>query len=224
MGRMSGKRVLITSVDTFMGPDLVTLFGQEGADLIADRRDLTVPGSAEALVAEAGHVDVLIANLAVEQPRTSVLATEDDTFRMMYESLVFPLHRLVRSVLPQMMERRRGKIVVVGSASGLKGMPNYSAYGSARGAQLAYVQDVGVEVAEHNVHINAIAQTFVDNPTYFSPSYQATQEFKDRIKAAPLGRLAHGWESAALALFLAGDESDFFVGQTFPFSGGWVTR
>jgi NAD(P)-dependent dehydrogenase (short-subunit alcohol dehydrogenase family) len=45
------------------------------------------------------------------------------------------------------------------SASGLKGMPNYSDYGSARGAQLAYVQDVGTEVAPHNVHINAIAQT-----------------------------------------------------------------
>ncbi|WP_406432099.1 SDR family oxidoreductase [Streptomyces sp. NBC_00631] len=224
MGRMSGKRVVITQVGAFMGQDLRELFDREGADLVADDRDLTVPGAAESLVAEAGQVDVLIANLAAEQPRTSVLATDDDTFRAMYEAMVFPLHRLVRSVLPQMIERRRGKIVVVGSASALKGMPNYSAYGSARGAQLAYVQDVGIEVAEHNVHVNAIAQTFVDNPTYFPPSYQSTQEFKDRIKGAPLGRLAHGWESAALALFLAGDESDFFVGQTFPFSGGWVTR
>jgi 2-keto-3-deoxy-L-fuconate dehydrogenase len=123
-----------------------------------------------------------------------------------------------------MIARRRGKIVVVSSASGLKGMPNYSAYGTARGAQLAYVQDVGTEVAPHNVQVNAIAQTFVENATYFPPSYQATAEFKERIKGAPLGRLAHGWESAALALFLAGGESDFFVGQVFPFSGGWVTR
>jgi 2-keto-3-deoxy-L-fuconate dehydrogenase len=207
-----------------MGEDLVKVFREEGAELLADDRDLKVPGSAEALISEAGHVDVLVANLAAVQPRTSVLETDDETFRAMYDAMVFPLHRLVRAVLPQMIARRRGKIVVMGSASALKGMPNYCAYGSARGAQLSYVQDVGVEVAGHNVQVNAIAQTFVENPTYFPPSYQAAPEFKERIKGAPIGRLAHGWESAALALFLAGDESDFFVGQIFPFAGGWVTR
>jgi 2-keto-3-deoxy-L-fuconate dehydrogenase len=224
MKRLQGKRTVITQIDAFMGKDLVALFQSEGADVIADKRDLRVHDAAEALISEAGHVDVLVANLAAEQPRTSVLDTDDETFRAMYEAMVFPLHRLVRTVLPQMIKRRHGKIVVIGSASGLKGMPNYSAYGSARGAQLAYVQDVGTEVARHNVHVNAIAQTFVENVTYFPESYQRSDEFKERIKAAPIGRLAHGWESAALALFLAGDESDFFVGQTFPFSGGWVTR
>ena len=224
MKRMNGKRVVITQTSAFMGKDLVEIFGAEGAVLVADDRDLKVPGAAEALIAEAGHVDVLIANLAAERPRESVLATDDDTFRAMYEAMVFPLHRLVRSVLPQMIERRHGKIVVMGSASGLKGMPNSSAYGSARGAQLAYVQDVGTEVAPHNVQVNAIAQTLVENATYFPLSYQATAEFKERIKGAPIGRLAHGWESAALALFLAGKESDFFVGQAIPFSGGWVMR
>lgn len=224
MQRLKGKRVVITQVDAFMGGDLVALFTREGAEVIADARDLRAPGAAEALIAEAGQVDVLVANLAAPQPRTSVLDTDDDTFRAMYEAMVFPLHRLVRAVLPQMIARRRGKLVVIGSASGLRGMPNYTAYGSARGAQLAYVQDVGVEVAPHNVQVNAIAQTFVENPTYFPESYQQTEDFKQRIKGAPIGRLAHGWESAALALFLAGDESDFFVGQVFPFAGGWVTR
>jgi 2-keto-3-deoxy-L-fuconate dehydrogenase len=61
-----------------------------------------------------------------------------------------------------MLERRQGKIVGISSASGSKRMPNYSAYGSARGAQLAYVQDVGTEVAPQNVQVNTIAQTFVE--------------------------------------------------------------
>jgi 2-keto-3-deoxy-L-fuconate dehydrogenase len=224
MLRLQGKRAVITQVTAFMGPDLLTTFRQEGAEVIADARDLTAPGAAEALIAEAGHVDILVANLAATRPDCSVLETDDATFRAMYEAMVFPLHRLVRAVLPQMMERRRGKIVVIGSASALRGMPNYTAYGSARGAQLAYVQDVGVEVAPHNIQVNAIAQTHVNNPTYFPESFQRTEIFKERMKATPIGRLAHGWESAALALFLAGDESDFFVGQVFPFSGGWVTR
>jgi len=223
MNRMSGKRVVVTQASAFMGMDIAKLFREEGADVLADDRDLKRPGSADTLIAEAGDIDVLVANLAAEQPRTSVLNTDDATFQSMYEAMVYPLHRLVRAVLPQMIERRRGKIVVVGSASGLKGMPNYCHYGSARGAQIAYVKDVGTEVAPHNVHVNLIAQTFVENATYFPPSYQATSEFQERIRGVPLGRLAYGWESAALALFLAGDESDFFVGQSFPFSGGWIT-
>ena len=222
--RLQGKRAVITQVSAFMGPDLLTTFRREGAEVIADDRDLIAPGAAEALIAEAGHVDILVANLAAIRPDRSVLETDDATFRAMYEAMVFPLHRLVRAVLPQMIERRRGKIDVIGSASALRGMPNYTAYGSARGAQLAYVQDVGVEVAPHNVQVNAIAQTHVNNPTYFPESFQATETFKERMRATPIGRLAHGWESAALALFLAGGESDFFVGQVFPFSGGWVIR
>lgn len=224
MQRLHGKRAVITQVDAFMGRDLVDLFEAEGAAVIADTRNLRDPGAAQDLIDEAGHVDILVANLAAEQPRTSAVETDDRTFAAMYEAMVYPLHRLVRAVLPQMIERRRGKVVVMGSASALKGMPNYSAYGSARGAQLAYVQAVGTEVAPQNVQVNAIAQTLVQNDTYFPESYQRTDEFKARLKAAPIGRLAHGWESAAMALFLAGEESDFFVGQVFPFSGGWVTR
>lgn len=223
-GRLAGRRCVVTQADVFMGPDIVALFHAEGAQLHADTRDLRAPGACEALIEEAGEVEVLVANLAATRPDRSVLDTDENTFRAMYEAMVFPLHRLVRAVLPQMIARRRGKIVVVGSASALRGMPNYTAYGSARGAQLAYVQDVGVEVAPHNVQVNAIAQTHVNNPTYFPESYQRTEEFQARMKATPIGRLAHGWESAALALFLAGEESDFFVGQVFPFSGGWVTR
>ena len=224
MRRLDGKRVVVTQVDAFMGRDVEALFRKEGAEVLADGRDLREPDAAAALIAEAGRIDVLVANLAVEQPRKSVLETEDAVFRSMYEAMVFPLHRLVRAALPQMIERRRGKIVVMGSASALRGMPNYCAYGSARGAQLSYVQDVGVEVAPLGVNVNAIAQTFVRNDTYFPESYQRTVEFRERLKGAPVGRLAEGWEAAALALFLAGDESDFFVGQVFPFSGGWVGR
>jgi 2-keto-3-deoxy-L-fuconate dehydrogenase len=224
MGRLQGKRVVVTQADAFMGRDIAALFRREGAAVVEDERDLRDPGAAGALIAEAGEVDVLVANLAAPVPRTSVADTSDEVFRAMYEAMVFPLHRLVRAVLPQMIARRRGKVVVVGSASALRGSPNYCAYASARGAQLSYVQAVGVEIAPHNVQVNAIAQTFVENPTYFPPDYQRTEEFEARLGGAPAGRLAHGWESAALALFLAGDESDFFVGQIFPFAGGWVTR
>ena len=133
-----------------------------------------------------------------------------------------PLHRLVRAVMPQMIERRQGKIIVMGSVSALRGMLNWSAYSAARGAQLAYVQAVGVEAASKNVQVNALAQGFVENPSYFPPEYVETPELQERLKSVPAGRLATAREDALFVLFLAGDESDFFVGQVFPFAGGWA--
>ena len=101
-------------------------------------------------------------------------------------------------------------------------MEGLSAYGSARTAQVGYVRAAGMEAARYNVQINLVAQNFVENPAYFPPEFQATDEFKEVLKTVPLGRLATAREDALFALFLASDESDFFVGQSIAFSGGWV--
>ena len=80
----------------------------------------------------------------------------------------------------------------------------------------------GQEAARHNVQINLIAQHFVENPEYFSEEFQQSDAFKKLIAEVPAGRLARPEEDAALAIFLASNESDFFVGQAIPFSGGWA--
>jgi len=223
-GRLEGKRVVITQATAFMGPAITEVFSEEGADVVADDRDLTQPAAAQQLVDEAGKIDVLIANLAGVNPKTAVTDTTDEDWSEMFDVMVHPLHRLIRAVMPQMIERRQGKIIVMGSVSALRGMPNWSAYSAARGAQLAYVQAVGVEAAANNVQVNALAQGFVENPSYFPPEYVETPELQERMKSVPAGRLATAREDALFVLFLAGDESDFFVGQVFPFAGGWTVK
>ncbi|MGD9365024.1 MAG: SDR family oxidoreductase [Desulfobacteraceae bacterium] len=90
---------------------------------------------------------------------------------------------------------------------------------------MGYVQAVGVEVAKPNIQVNAIAQNFVDNPTYFPPEVQADERFKKRLKReVPLGRLVGVREDAEFAAYLCSDLADCFVGQVFPIAGGWVTR
>ncbi len=114
--------------------------------------------------------------------------------------------------------------VVMGSATGLRGLRRTSTYSAARGAQISYVRAVGVELAPHNVQVNLIAQNFVDNPTYFPPEIQALDAFKARLaREVPVGRLATPEEDAQFAVFLASGEINFFVGQSIAFSGGWVT-
>lgn len=224
--RLNGKRVLITQADDYMGPATQTLFASEGAEVLPDTSDLTQAGACEALIAQSGRVDVLIANLASAN-FSGTLATDlgDDDWHNTFDMMVHPLHRLCRALLPQMVERKAGKVVVYGSAVALKGLKTVTAYSAARAAQVGYVQSLGVEVAPHNVQVNLIAQNYVENPVYYPETLQSNENFQRSLKRqVPLGRLATAEEDAQFALFLASEESNFFVGQAIPFSGGWVQR
>jgi 2-keto-3-deoxy-L-fuconate dehydrogenase len=222
---LAGKRILVTQAEDFMGPALCDALARHGAEVVRSTAPLVDPAAPARVVAEAGPLDVLIANLALPAPSTPVTDVEESEWREVFAALVDPLPRLVRAVLPGMMARRAGKILVMGSASALRGMKRTSTYSAARGAQLAYVQAVGVEVAPHNIQVNAIAQNFVDNPTYFPPEVQANPRFQERLKReVPLGRLVAPQEDAEFAAFLCTDAAGCFVGQVFPVCGGWVTR
>jgi len=220
-----GKRVLVTQASEFMGPALCQVFAEQGAAVLASEADLTELDAAAQVVAEAGHIDVLVANLALRAPTTPAIDVTEDEWRSVFAALVDPLPRLVRAAAPAMVARRSGKVLVVGSASALRGMKKASTYSAARGAQLAYVQAVGAELALHNVQVNAIAQNFVDNPTYFPPEVQNNPRFQERLaREVPLGRLVAAREDALFAAYLCSDAADCFVGQVFPVCGGWAAR
>ena len=222
---LAGKRVLITHADAFMGPVLCQVFAEHGATVIADSGSLLTPEAPAALVESAGVVDILVANLALAAPSTPATEVSEAEWSQVFGALVDPLPRLVRAVVPQMIARRSGKILVMGSASALRGMKRASTYSAARGAQLAYVQAIGVELAPHHIQINAIAQNFVDNPTYFPPEVQANPRFQERLqREVPLGRLVGAREDAEFAAYLSSTAADCFVGQVFPVCGGWVAR
>jgi 2-keto-3-deoxy-L-fuconate dehydrogenase len=225
---LADKRILLTQASDFMGPALHAMLAEQGATVVASDEALAAPEAAAAVVRAAlagGPIDVLVANLAIQAPSTPAAQVGDAEWRAVFAALVDPLPRLVAALLPAMIERRAGKIVVVGSASALRGIKRASSYSAARGAQLAYVQALGVEVAPHNVQVNAIAQNFVDNPTYFPPEVQANPRFQERLaREVPLGRLVGAREDAAFVAYLCSAAADCFVGQVFPVCGGWVAR
>jgi 2-keto-3-deoxy-L-fuconate dehydrogenase len=222
---LTGQRVLITQASDFMGPALCDVFSEQGAQVIASTQCMAEVGAAQGVVAAAGHIDVLVVNLAWQAPTTAATQVDDDEWRAVFAALVDPLPRLVRAAAPAMIARRAGKILVIGSASALRGMKRASTYSAARGAQLSYVQAVGVELAPHSIQVNAIAQNFVENPTYFPPQVQANPRFQERLaREVPLGRLVGAREDALFAAYLCSPAADCFVGQVFPVCGGWVGR
>ncbi len=222
---LSNKRILVTQADAFMGPVLCEVLRQNGAQVIADTSPLNDEAAAKRIVGAAGEVDVLLANLALPAPSTPALEVTEQEWHETFAALVDPLPRLCRAVLPAMIARGSGKILLMGSASALKGMKRASSYSAARGAQLAYIQALGIELASQHIQVNAIAQNFVENPTYFPPEVQANPRFQERLKReVPLGRLVTAREDAEFAAFLCSDSANHFVGQVFPVCGGWVAR
>jgi 2-keto-3-deoxy-L-fuconate dehydrogenase len=220
-----GKRVLVTQASEFMGPALCEVFAEQGAELVRSTDALDSAGASEHVVQSAGAIDVLVANLSILAPSTPAVEVSDSEWRSVFAALVDPLPRLVAAAVPLFKQRGGGKILVMGSASALRGMKRASTYSAARGAQLAFVQAVGVELAPLNIQVNAIAQNFVDNPTYFPAEVQANPKFQDRLaREVPLGRLVAAREDALFAAYLCSAAADCFVGQVFPVCGGWVTR
>jgi 2-keto-3-deoxy-L-fuconate dehydrogenase len=219
---LAGKRVLITQSQLWIGPTLCEGFANYSAHVIADERDLSSTSAPKEAVRAAGPIDILIVHLVAPAPQTAAQEVNDVEWRSVFSHLVDPLPRLIRAALPGMIERRAGKIVILGSASGLRGMRNTSSYSAARGAQIAHTRAVGIEVARHNIHVNLIATNFVDSPVYFPPEVQKLESFKQRLKReVPIGRMVTPEEVASFSIFLASDESDGFAGQVFPLAGGW---
>lgn len=224
--RLDGQRVLLTQADAFMGPALQAVFTDLGATVIADTRDLAGrPEAAAELVREAGPLDVLLIHLALPAPATPAGAIDEAEWRRVFAHLVDPMPRLVAAALPGLRERGGGRILLMGSASALRGQRRRGSYSAARGAQLAYAQAVGLELAEEGIRFNAIAQHFVENPSYFGPEVQADPAFQERLRReVPLGRLVRGEEDARFAAYLCSEAAACFVGQVFPVCGGWVAR
>ena len=223
--RLSGKRVLITSVNRYMGPAIKHLFEAEGAELVASENPLLDQERVDELIESAGGVDILVANFA-EPPRTAPVENiADEDWYVLFDKLVHPLMRIVRAVTPQMKARGAGKIVAVTSAAPLRGIPNTSGYCAARGAQNAFIRAIGLELAKFNIQVNAIAQNYVRNNTYYPDDIFQNEKFLQHLRTmVPSKRVAESSETAELALFLASDGCSHMVGQIVPLAGGWATN
>ena len=221
--RLADKRMLVTSADDYMGPAIVELFRDEGAEVIADLDPLIDPDAPARLIESAGPLDAIIINLDLAAYGPKVTDIEDDRWLAGFDAMVHPLMRVVRAAAPAMIETGTGSMVALTSSSPLRRMkPHATPYVTARAAQNAFVRSAGHELAGHGVRLNAIAQNFVANDTYYPPELMQNERFLARLdREVPASRLGTGAETAELALFLASEASSFIFGQVISQDGGW---
>jgi 2-keto-3-deoxy-L-fuconate dehydrogenase len=242
-GRLDGKKVLITAAAQGIGRSIAEKFAAEGAAVIATdinmeslgtlkapalrtrRLDVLDPAAILAAEKEVGAVDVLV-NCAGHVHHGSILECEEKDFEFSSNLNVRAAYRMIRAFLPGMLSRQHGTIVNIASiASSIIGVPNRFIYGVTKAALIGLTKSVAVEYVTKGIRCNAICPGTVETPS-LGERIRALGNEKEARKAfiarQPMGRLGTAEEIAALALYLASDESGFVTGQEFIIDGGWT--
>jgi 3-oxoacyl-[acyl-carrier protein] reductase len=192
--------------------------GGTAADFQADVRDETeVARLVEQVRGQFGPIDILVINATGPQPFIKI---EDLTWRQCLDQLEFfvksPL-LLVKAVVGEMKQRRYGRIINIGSEVFERGVPEFSNYVSAKGAQLGLTRSWALELAPWQITVNLIAPGWIPTERHAGDP----QEMKDAYAAAvPMKRMGVAGDIGAAVAFVASDEANFFTGQKISVNGG----
>ncbi|MDZ4363113.1 SDR family oxidoreductase [Brevundimonas sp.] len=239
-GRLEGKTCLITAAGQGIGLATAELFAAEGATVHATDRDPELAAKARGCVgrgldvldsdaitrvaAEIGPIDVLF-NCAGFVHAGTILDCDEAAWAFSLNLNVTAMYRTIRAFLPGMIARGHGSIINMSSIAGsVKGVPNRAAYGASKAAVIGLTKAIAVDHVGQGVRCNAICPGTVETPSLHD-RLRATGDYEAAYAAfnarQPMGRLGQAHEIAALALYLASDESSFTTGTTQLIDGGW---
>lgn len=166
-----------------------------------------------------GPIDVLVCNAAVNPFYGSAMDIPDSAFEKVMSVNIDSNHWLCNMVLPEMIERRSGSIIITSSINALKGNPMTGAYAISKAANLQMVRNLAVEFGPSNVRVNAISPGLV-RTEFARALWEDPEILKNVTRRHPLRRIGEPKEIAGIAVFLASNAGSFATGQNFVIDGG----
>ncbi|MBX2836555.1 MAG: SDR family oxidoreductase [Gammaproteobacteria bacterium] len=243
MDRLSGKTALLSAAGQGIGHATALAFAAQGARVIATDinettlstlnstpgiethlLDVTDKSAVTAFVAKQSNIDVLF-NCAGFVAHGSALEGSDDDWDFSFELNVHSMYWMCKQVMPMMLEQGSGSIINMSSvASSIKGVINRCAYSASKAAVIGLTKSIAADYITQGVRCNAICPGTVDSPSMHqrlkdTGDYETA--LKNFIARQPMGRIGTAEEIAAMAVYLASDESVFTTGQAIAVDGGW---
>lgn len=166
-----------------------------------------------------GRIDVLVCNAAVNPYYGPMKDLPDDALDKILAVNIRSNHWLAHLVLPEMVERRDGAIIVISSIGGLRGSPVLGAYCISKAADLQLVRNLAVEYGPHNVRVNAISPGLV-RTDFARALWENPETLARRVEHDPLRRIGEPVEIAGAAVYLASAAGSFTTGQNIVVDGG----
>jgi len=166
---------------------------------------------------ELGRIDVLVNSAGIPGESLRTVDVSDEEWQRVFAINANGTFYMCRAVLPGMVERGYGRIVLVASIAGKEGNPMAAAYSASKAAVIAMTKAIGKDVAGSGVLVNCIAPAVIETPILAGLSQHHVDYMVERI---PLGRMGKAGEVAALACFLASEDLSFSTGATYDISGG----
>ncbi len=172
---------------------------------------------------ELGNISILVNNAGIASLSGGILNEKEEDWRAVIETQLNAVFLLSKLIAPSMIENKRGKIINIGSMYSYFGSGLIPSYSSAKGAVVQLTKSMAVELAPHNIQVNAIApgwfETDMTAPVKTMPAF-----YDEIIMRTPAGRFAQPEELAGTAVFLASNASDFVTGETIRVDGGYAIR
>ena len=183
--------------------------------------DIASSADVDAAVARAeeelGRIDVLVNSAGIPGESLRTVDVSDEEWQRVFAINANGSFYMCRAVLPGMIERGYGRIVLVASIAGKEGNPMAAAYSASKAAVIAMTKAIGKDVAGSGVLVNCIAPAVIETPILAGLSQQHVDYMVERI---PLGRMGTPDEVAALICWLASEDCSFSTGATYDVSGG----
>ena len=248
MFSLDGRTVIVTGATKGIGKAIAVALGRHGARIVVSSRKAEAceavaaelgAGGVQALACPCnindeaqlrhlvdatlgrfGRVDGLVCNAALNPYFGPFLDIPDDAYDKTMGANVRMNMKLIRMVVPGMIERRDGSIIVVSSIAGLKGSAMLGTYALSKAADMQLVRNLAVSLGKYNIRANAIAPGLV-RTDFAKVLWQDPARVAKTLETYPLGRLGEPEDIAGLAVLLAGPAGSWITGQTIVVDGGW---